>query len=366
MFKLVSLNMRMATPEDAHLEAYDNTKLSNVNTCPTWGILRYSHHKTMPGASRALPLEAGSAAHEAFAAVRLYWFGSKDTTTIVHDQYLHHGSRLFGPDRFNGMLHTLNLDSTNRTNCINFALEALETCGYYDDITDRNRTISNISEGVIAYIDAYDPDRYSIWVRDPNDPKSDIGIEIAYDIVIDIEYEADVRIHDKKRHPRHLQVRFTGKLDCLQHDPKYNNRLEIVDDKTGSRLDDNWLSQWITSNQLTGYCLAASTFTGQPCHHAQAWGMKIPLGKISAEGIRREQVNRNNEMYSKWAGWFVDTVEVERRWRDHVLDAPQYTHSCNRYFRTCSFLPLCAAESREEKELILSEMEIDEWSPLHE
>ena len=80
-FKLIDLKTRMATDDDAHLPAYDHTKLSAINTCPTWGILRYSHHKCMPGSTRAMALEAGSAAHEAFAAVRLYQFNSYQAKT---------------------------------------------------------------------------------------------------------------------------------------------------------------------------------------------------------------------------------------------------------------------------------------------
>ena len=71
-FKLISMNMRMATEEDAHLPTYDNTKLVGINTCPTWGILRYSMHKRMPNVKREMALEAGTAGHEGFAAVRWY------------------------------------------------------------------------------------------------------------------------------------------------------------------------------------------------------------------------------------------------------------------------------------------------------
>jgi hypothetical protein len=68
------VNLRLTTDADMHLPAYDNTKLVAINTCPTWGILRYSMHKTMsaPGVTRAMALEMGSAAHEVFAAVRLW------------------------------------------------------------------------------------------------------------------------------------------------------------------------------------------------------------------------------------------------------------------------------------------------------
>ena len=50
---------------------FDNTKLVALNTCPTYGIVRYELHKTYKSGSRAMALEAGSAAHEAYAAIRI-------------------------------------------------------------------------------------------------------------------------------------------------------------------------------------------------------------------------------------------------------------------------------------------------------
>ncbi len=355
-FKLISMNMRMATEEDAHLPTYDHTKLVGVNTCPTWGILRYSMHKRMPNSRREMALEAGSLAHEGFAAVRWWQYKNQQTVnvkahTVNADM---HGVRLFGDDRFERMLGVLSTSATFRTNTINFASEAIESFGYYDDIQDNKRTISNILESMIAYIDAYDTDRYPIWIRDNNDPEADIGIEIAFDTVVEIEYEIDGEA-------RSILVRFTGKLDGLHYD---RDKLIVMEDKSGARLDDSWLSQWVLSHSITGYCLAAATFTGLPCNHALISGMRIPIGRVPAEGIRKEYVPRNTLMFEKWANWFVTSIEMERQWRDNVLDAPMYTHSCNRYFRTCSFLPLCAADTKEEKEQIIEEMDHDEWSPL--
>jgi hypothetical protein len=69
--ELGNIKVRVATEADAELPSFDNTKLTAINTCPTWGIVRYHLHKTMSGGSRALALEAGAAMHEMFAAVRL-------------------------------------------------------------------------------------------------------------------------------------------------------------------------------------------------------------------------------------------------------------------------------------------------------
>jgi len=360
-FRLESLTTRMATKEDSHLQAFDHTALSAINTCPTWGIVRYVKHLRMPGVSRAMALEAGGAAHEAFGAVKWYQFHSRQVEDKCGaDIAERHGVRLFGEDRFTEMRGTLSNTATDRTNLINFAISAVETSGFYDDISDNRRTISNISEALVSYIDRYDLDRYPVWVRDSTDPESDIGIEIAFDVIATITYEYD---EEHTTRIRTVERRFTGKLDGL-----HINKLSLMvrEEKTGARLDDSWLSQWILSHQITGYCVAASTFTGLPCLEALISGMRLPIGKVPAEGIRLEEVHRNPEMIGKWAEWFVHTTDMVEKYRDTPLEAPMYTHSCNRYFHTCSFLPLCACETRDEKEQVLDEMIVDEWSPLHD
>jgi hypothetical protein len=54
---------------------------------------------------------------------------------------------------------------------------------------------------------------------------------------------------------------------------------------------------------------------------------------------------------------------LTREYADDPINAPKYTHSCNRYFKPCSFIAFCD-NSEEEQRLILSEMVTDEWSPL--
>jgi len=357
-FDLISLDMRMATDEDKDIQTYDHTKLSNVNVCPTWGILRYELHKKMPNATRAMALEAGSASHEGFAAVRWYQYKAFQAKTKVQSSNVdYHGLRLFGENRYKDIHDTISDGATHRTNAINCAIEAVENCGFYDDISDGRRTLSNIEEALIAYVDAYDMERYPIWVREEGDPKTDIGIEIAYDIVVTITY----RIRGIGQHT--VKARFTGKLDGLHMN---KDELIVIEEKTGARLDDSWLSQWVLSHQITGYCLAATTFTGLSCNHALISGMRIPIGKVPAEGIRREYVPRSPLMFEKWANWFVTTVSMIDQYKDNVLDAPMYTHSCNRYFHSCSFLPLCACDTVEDKQQIIDEMEHDEWDVLNE
>ena len=362
-FNLVSITTRKTNEKDkAELIPYDHTKCSNINTCPTWGVIRYSLHKKMEGASRAMALEAGAAAHEGFAAVKWYQFHSKQAVTTTLSRIAENqGARIFGEDRFERMKNTLSKTANERTNVINFTLEALYSSDFYDDPNDRNRTVSNISDSLIAYIDRWDMDRYPIWIRDEEDPYSDLGIEIPYDIRVDVVYSIGSGRTAKEHHKA---IRYTGKIDGLGWDAP--GVLISMENKTGARIDDAWLAQWILSHQITGYNVAATTFTGVECTRAFVEGMKIPLGKVVSDGIRKEAVNRSQTMFSKWVEWLIHTVEIDERYRDQPLDAPMYTHSCNRYFRPCSFVPLCAEDDREQKELILEEMTHDEWSPLED
>lgn len=352
-----SVSMRLATKDDEHLAHYDNTRLSNMNTCPTWGAIRYGLHLRMPGAGRALALEAGACAHDGFAMLRLFHL-AKQLDDFAHPIVINSGTKQLG-DRFLDAWDTLNANNTDRTNMVNLTSTIVNNSDYYDDPSDRYRTVANIETSLIARGDRWNFDE-NIWIRDNTDPKSDVGIEIGFDIVVTIEY-----IYASDPDNIHTLVRrFVGKLDGLHINRKGN--LVVCEDKTGARLDDAWLAQWILSHQITGYCLAGSTFVGEPIHKARVTGMKIPIAKDIVSTVREETVNRNEMLYTKWAEWFVHSVITFEAATADPLRAPMYTHSCNRYFNSCSFVPYCAAYDDDEKRQILEDMEFDEWHPLHE
>lgn len=146
--KIKSVSFRLATEQDNHIPAYDNTRLVAINTCPTWGITRYQMHKTMsaPG-NRQMALEMGTAAHDVFAAVRLWQLRAYQERPVLAD---FHGPRLFGAARYQRMLEAVNSAEDPRTCSLQFCLEALETSGFYDDPSDRRRTMTNLEEGCIA------------------------------------------------------------------------------------------------------------------------------------------------------------------------------------------------------------------------
>lgn len=350
--KTKSISVRLATSDDAHLPSFDNTKLSAINTCPTWGLLRYHMHKKMPGESRALALEAGGAMHDVFAAVRLIELLEKQK---LEEHFKFHGERLFGPQRFEAMNFYLDSSEDERTRHLNYAFEALHSSGYYDDPNDKKRTLANMEACTIAYYDRYEFGRYPIWIQDENDPSALIGVEIPFDLVVEF-----VDTNDTCR-----LYRFTGKIDGLHHMDNENRALNVQENKTTSYLRPDWPEQFSMSHQVTGYCVAASTIADQPCEHAFVRGLQIPLKQLHGESVCREPLFRDADKIKKWFQWFKHTVDIYEQYKDNIIEAPIYTHSCNRFFRTCSFLAFCDSPC-EDKEQILSEMVDEEWSPLHE
>jgi hypothetical protein len=344
----------MSTEDDRELATYDHTKLSAFNTCPTWGIIRYAHHKRFQTISRAMALEAGSAMHEVFAFVRLitlarqlFHLGRDDV--FINSVLNSNGTRLFGEDRWDTIISNSPTNETVDDRLKHDVITVLESGAFYDDDRDKRRTLTNLEECALSYVDRWDF-KPRVWMRDYNDPLSDVGIEIAYDLVCEVNNVASFR--------------FTGKLDGLRYHGGDTKRLVVEDNKTGSRLSDAWEMSFETSHQLTGYCLAATVFTGKPVTHAEAIGLAIPLPKNEFSGYVRAQVERSVEATKRFVSWMLYTVDGFREMSSDPLDAPMFTHSCNRYFRPCSMIPLCSSD-REDREQMFDEMITDEWSPLH-
>ena len=349
---------RVATIHDRHLLLHDHTSLSAVNTCPTWGIIRYYRHKRMPGAGRELPLEAGTAMHDAFSAIRLFCLW------LTHPEHaLHHSKRIFG-GRSDLLWDAIGANKTDRTNMIAAGHLALRTSGYFDDPNDKNRTISNMEDCIIAYADRTDPERYPIWIRNEADPTSDVGIENKFDIIVDVTYTKGTITKTSKEIVETL--RYAGRLDGLHHmQPDRESKLFIWEEKTAFSVNDAWLSQWVMSHQITGYCVASAVFTGFDCRNAKIRGTKIPLSRDVNLSIRDENVPRSHSMTTHWAYWLLHTTMMIDEYSlksDGII--PRYTHSCTRFFRPCSFIPLCTSNTSEEWQEVFESMETNEWSPL--
>lgn len=346
--------------DHAHLvtRRFDNTKLVALNVCPTWGIVRYEHHKTYLSGGRAMALEAGSAAHEAFAAVRiadLYFngnefYGNAHPELDMREVATARAYQLF-KDRTDGLLTVLNSGEDPERAIMLGALEIFGSSGYYEDPSDRRRTIANIEEALIAYVS-----RYPLGQTMPVVHGNFVGIEIPISMYLEIT-EDDRVVH---------QFHFVGRVDGVHYADRTLQHICVEENKTAARLDDAWRLSFTTSHQPTGYCLAVAAILDRPVERAMIRGMSIPLPKTyDYGGIVNEPIMRDEQKFIEWAEWVLHTIKVTEPYLQTPERAPKYTHSCNRFFRPCPMISFCDSPV-DERLLMLDEMAIDEWSPLED
>ncbi len=341
-----NVTLSIAGKEHMHLPAFDFTKLSAINTCPTWGILRYTHHKSMYASQRAVALDAGKAMHDCFAAIRLVQLGQTQGL-YAHMQY--HGARLFGASRWDSMMQYYNSDEDVAENIKRVALECLSTSAFVEDPDDTKRTFNNLENSLLYYCQRWEADRYPVWCADESDPTSFVGIEVPFAILVQPE--------------NYLPFLYTGRVDGLHTDR--GKALLIQENKTATRLNQAWRQSFIMSHQVTGYSVAGSLFAKQHVARGLVIGIQIPVSRNVYDSYAMEEVQRPTYMREAWLKWLEHTIVLHDTYKDQVTEAPRYTHSCNRYFRPCSMIPFCASD-KDEQELMFEQMHTDEWSPLHE
>lgn len=345
-----AIAIRKTRPQEQHLPIYDNTRLVAVNTCPRWAAVRYGHNKVFgSGTSRALALEAGAACHHAFAAIRLFQLYN------THKEHaLYHAKRLFPRDdawqAFIQVIKSENLDEYMIMN--ELCGLALEYSQYYDDPGDKRRTLVNMEEALAKYTSRYDITK-PIWVKDDKDPTALVGIEIPFDLLLTYKDPDTTR-----------EARFVGRIDGISVN---NDKLVLEENKTTSQINASWIAQWHMSHQVTGYMIAVSTLAMQQCQDADIMGLAIPQPRQSAyDGLIVEGTKRNPTQINNWLKWFFTSVAEFNHAKDDWFNASMYTHSCTRYFRECSLIPLCSAERDEQEQIFNNEMAEQVWNPLAE
>jgi len=336
--------------------------MSAVNTCPRWGIINSWHGKKLPsGNERVLPLEAGRAMHDVFAACRFFDLLNHLKDTLGRDSgnmINAYAGRIFNnaeyPDRWQQALHYYHSTEDAETRCMQMCLNLLETSGYHDDPRDNRRTQANLESAAINYVQRYPLGRF---IPICNEDASQIGVEVPF----------DVTLHDYSDKPL---VRFVGRVDAVCRDTLRPNDTtpEVHENKTGSRIDSVWSNSFDTSNQVTGYCIAMSCILNQPIRNVIMWGLQLPVPKSSSysDGIMRYPTTRNENAFFEWQLWVKHTLGIILLYEDDPTNAPMYTHSCNRYFRSCSFIPLCCESMEQRKHIFDNEMVTKRWSPLDE
>lgn len=358
------LSVELTTPQERTIPAYDYTTLTAMNTCPTWGTLRYLHGLSpgTEGSRRPLALELGAACHSAFAAIRLFHLGVVDG---YREHMLHHGAKLFG-DHWPGILDFMDDKAETDTQRVrNAMMAAFATHGYTDEPWDKRRTISNAEAALYMYLDQWDWNE-RVWVQNSKQPTSHVGIELLVDFVIRArvspEYLRAFRVPSAHIDGDILCVRYIGRIDGLHH---HGDSLLLQENKTSGKLDDAWEESFSISHQVTGYSIAASLYADVHVSDCAIIGLQIPVPRDTFKTVRRAYAFRAKHNYLRWAQWVLHTLEKVWLYKDTPENAPMYSHSCNRYFRPCSFIPVCYADDEDRAEYI-KHMTHDPWTPLRD
>lgn len=343
----------------ANLPKFDNVKLTSIATCPTFGIMRYEHNKVYASTKRAMALEAGIAAHDAFAAVRLgdlyfhgpVFYGEDDPH--VRNAAVKRASQLFGSDRTVSWMKQLEKGEDPVHSIMLGALDVFETSGFYDDPDDKRRTIANIEATIIGYCHKYPfADTMAVVTKDVLG-REFIGVEIPIDMYLRITSPY-----------RSYEYHFVGRSDGVMYKDRKRNVVNVEDDKTASRLNDAWHESWKINHQPTGYCRAVSALLGVDCRTGNIRGASIPLPRTyDYGGIVSVPFSRTPLQFHEWAEYVVHIMGVLERYVDEPLHAPRYTHSCNRYFRPCNYVMFCDSPI-EERAAMYNEMDNEIWDPL--
>ena len=350
MPKLIDrVDFSLADAGDADLPAFDYTRLTAILTCPTYGIVRFGLGRTFSDGSRAMALDAGSAMHEFFAAIRLADLAEQ--LGHVDELVENEGIRLF-KDRWADGSKLLFSNEDRRQRELAFGLHMLNTSGFYDDPSDKRRTMTKLEECAIAYYDRWPTNRgrSQIWL---SDDKKLSGIELGFNL--------KVVIHTSDGEA--IKFRYTGRLDGLH---VHDGCIVVHENKTGSRINEAWSAGMLMSHQITGYTIAATVMTNQPCARAYAHGLQVPLPAYSSQdlGVVRDKLERTEHHVERWVSWVAGALNLHKQFHTDPYEAPRFTHSCNRYFRPCPLVPLCDTGDEEQFYQTIDDMEYKPWSPI--
>lgn len=261
--------------------------------------------------------------HEVFAAVRI-WQLDRVQKLPAHAKQV--AARIFGAERWKIIIGQCSAKDP-REYLMELSFAVLHSSGFFDDERDKVRTMSNMEICSICYIDENLPkmENWPIYVENKKDPKSVVGIEQVFDVVLEF---VDGKL-----------IRYIGTIDGLVHNLA-KKKLVLDENKTASRLDQAWRDSFLMAHQVSGYCAASTSVFGFPVMDARVTGLRIKSG--SGEDVIPLDVTRDISFVFNWANWLRHTIEMYERYEKDYENAPRYTHSCNRYYRPCSLIPFCA------------------------
>ena len=357
MTYVVSYTVRKTTTEEKQnsMPYLTSSMIEAVNTCPRWGIVRNVQRRAMVTGFRQMALEAGSHMHDIFAAFN---FWNLAVIQGYKEHAIHHFVQLFGAGRANAVDFAKSVKDADPADVRildNLAYKMSATSEFYDDPNDKNRTLSNLEfcASMLAEYYMLHHVNFPIYVADKDDPTKPIGIEQSLDVVFNCTTDDD----------EVFSIRFIGLADAVYQDP-VTNLVTLGEYKTTSGMNDAWHEAFRTRHQITAYNGAlAAYFSDNVSYNTILTGSAIPVRKTT-QPVEHFTVQRDVENVLDFLTTAIFAQEmIEQYKQSDVINAPMFTHSCNRYFRPCSMLDFCTAANDDRFVMWSNMSELEELSP---
>lgn len=329
-----------------------------VTTCPKWGVIHNVQHKRFVTGFRQMALEAGSVMHDVFAGFNLLQIGAAQNSP---DHMRHHAKSLYGFDRYNACNFEKALEKykANPGRAMDsLAVDLIATSEFYDDENDKNRTVANLEHAAFELSGFYLSNlaKFPIYVSDDNDPTKPVGVEKSLDVLFTCDVMHDDGTIDIQT------FRFIGLADVVYHN-RETNLVTLGEYKTTSSMNEGWREAFRTRHQQSAYLGALQAYFPNVSWDCILTGSSIPVRKTSAPNMTFP-IYRDREAVNNFLMTALTALELMAKYKDEkAIDAPMFTHSCNRYFRPCSLLDLCSS-CRDDQLAMWNEMAISpEMSP---
>lgn len=336
------VKMEIIDSPDGGDDWIDFSAVTDVATCPRYGSIHGFLRKKLDSEGREQALEFGTAFHFVASVIRLM--------SIRHEPQFESNLKRLIPIEFQDELRDLIIAEQD----IDALFCAVRATCYYDDPRDKRRTVTNLEECCIRYYQDREANEFPVWIRDPQNPDSFVGIEHPF--LLKLTYLT--------KSGDSLVIPYAGKIDGIH---VYKDKPTAFENKTGSAINNPWEAGIRMSHQITGYITACELMTGVANDHAIAYGMQVPLPTTVMSGTRRVICSRNHLARAEWLKWVLWNWQVGRHFMADPASAVMNTHSCNRYFKECSFIPLCnAMDSADLQDAIDNSLVPTDWSPFNE
>lgn len=211
------------------------------------------------------------------------------------------------------------------------------------DERDKQKDWRNMSKALVAYFDRY---QLGSDYLQPFMVAGEPLVELTFAQPIDV-------LHPQTGDP----ILYAGRFDMYAVHRGYNVNF-VNDEKTSKQLGAQWIKQWDTAAQFTGYCWASKQLGLAPAG-AIVRGIGLLVNEITfAEAITYRDQWRIDQWYAQLCH---DITRMIACWRDDRFDKAE-DHACNNY-GVCTFAQICFHRDGDER-VMGPEFRARDWNPL--